>query len=112
MDGIEGEIQNIGALNIQIQSKSGSRTYLPNHRILNQAFEIHAKKGGPSIVIDIPADKISRRNLEKLAHLCAFKRKGSDIRISSTDNFHKLSIEIINREARPWVQRYFEKHIQ
>ena len=80
------------------------------HQILNQPYEVHAKKGGPSININIPSEKITRRNLERLAHLCAFKRKGSDIRISTAEGQHKLSIEIINRESRQWVQKYFEKH--
>ncbi len=109
---IEGEIYNIGAFNILVQSKSGSRTYIPTHQVLNRPYEIHAKKGGPSIMINVPADKISKKNLERLAYLCAFKRKGSDIRISTMDGVHKLSIEIINQESRPWVQRYFEKHTQ
>lgn len=109
---IEGEISSIGALNILIISKKGSRTFIPTHRVLNQAYEVHAKKGGPSITITVPADKISKRNLERLAHLCTFKRKGSDLRVSTMDGQHKLSLEISNREARPWVQKYFDKHLQ
>ncbi len=112
IDKLEGEISAIGAFNILVLTKNGSRTFLPTHRVLNQPFEIHAKKGGPSIMINLPSEKITKRNLERLAHLCAFKRKGSDIRISTMDGQHRLSIEIVNREARPWVQRYFDKHLQ
>ncbi len=112
MGELEGEIGAIGAFNILIYSKNGSRTYIPTNKVLNQAYEVHAKKGGPSIVINVPAEKISKRNLERLAHLCSFKRKGSDIRISTLEGQHRLSIEIVNREARPWVQKYFDKHLQ
>jgi small-conductance mechanosensitive channel len=112
MGDLEGEIANIGAFNILILGKNGSRTFIPTHQLLNEAYEVHAKKGGPSIMVNIPSDKISKRNLERLAHLCAFKRKGSDIRISTMEGQHRLSIEIVNREARPWVQKYFEKHLQ
>lgn len=107
----EGEVHSIGAFNILVITKNGSRTFIPTQKILNHPYEIHAKKGGPSILINVPSTKISKRNLEKLAHLCAFKRRGSDVRISTTEGFHKLSIEIVNREARPWVQKYFDKHI-
>lgn len=112
MGEIEGEIINVGAFNIFVLSKNGSRTFIPTHQILQHPYEIHAKKGGPSITVNIPADKITKRNLERLAHLCAFKRKGSDIRISTDDGIHKLSIEIVNREARSWVNKYFDHHIQ
>ncbi len=112
MGDVEGEIAAIGAFNILVLTKNGSRTFIPTNKILNQAYEIHAKKGGPSIMINVPSDKISKRNLERLAHLCAFKRKGSDIRISTMDGQHRLSIEIVNREARPWVQKYFDRHLQ
>ncbi len=111
-DSIEGEIHAIGAFNILLLSKNGSRTFIPTHQILQRPYEVHAKKGGPSIMISVSADKISKRNLERLAHLCSFKRKGSDIRISTLDGQHKLSIEIVNRESRPWVQKYFERHTQ
>ena len=107
---IEGEIFSIGAFNILILSKTGSKTYIPTNQILQSPYEVHAKKGGPSIVVNVPSEKINKQNLERLAHLCAFKRKGSDIRISTQDGVHKLSIEIINRECRPWVHRYFEQH--
>ncbi|MEM7646992.1 MAG: mechanosensitive ion channel domain-containing protein [Pseudomonadota bacterium] len=112
INGIEGEIVMIGAFNLRILSKSGARIFVPTHQVLRNPYEIHAKKGGPSIVLSLPADKISKKNLERLAHLCPFKRKGSDIRISTVDTSHKLSIEIVNREARPWVYRYFENHFQ
>lgn len=112
MDKIEGEISSIGAFNILILSKNGSRTFIPTHKFLNQAYEVHAKKGGPSISIGVPSDKISKKDLARLAHLCAFKRKGSDIRISTNDNEHRLSLEIVNRQARNWVQNYFDRHIQ
>ena len=41
-----------------------------------------------------------------------FKKKNSDIRISTQDGIHKLHIEVINRECRPWVNKYFEQHPQ
>jgi small-conductance mechanosensitive channel len=107
---VEGEVLSVGAFNVQIQSKSGSKTFIPNYHILQSPFEIHAKKGGPSIMINIPSDKISKKNLERLAHLCPFKRRGSDIRISTIDGNHKLTIEIVNRQCRPWVNKYFSKH--
>ena len=107
---VEGEVLAVGAFNVQIQSKSGSKTFIPNYHILQSPFEIHAKKGGPSIMINIPSDKISKKNLERLAHLCPFKRRGSDIRISTIDGNHKLTIEIVNRQCRPWVNKYFTKH--
>ena len=107
-DKIEGEINHIGAFNVLLTSKSGSRTFIPTQKLLQNPYEVHAKKAGPSIMINVAAEKMSKRNLERLAHLCPFKRKGSDIRISTLDGQHKLSIEIVNRECRPWVTRYFE----
>lgn len=104
----EGEIYSIGAFNVLLLSKNGSRTFVPTQKLLQNPYEIHAKKGGPSIMINVSADKISKKNLERLAHLCPFKRKGSDIRISTLDGQHKLSIEIVNRESRSWVNQYFE----
>ncbi len=107
---LEGEVLAIGPFNTQIQSKTGSKTFIPNYHILQSPFEVHSKKGGPSILISIPTDSISRKDLEKLAHLCPFKRRGSDVRITTIDGQHKLTIEIINRECRPWVNKYFAKH--
>ncbi|MCJ8278140.1 MAG: mechanosensitive ion channel family protein [Bdellovibrionales bacterium] len=109
---VEGEVQTIGAINIVIQTRSGSRSFIPTHQILQQSYEIHAKKGGPSISINIPADKIKKKDVEKLAHLCPYKKKNSDIRLSTQDGIHKLHIEVINRECRPWVNKYFEQHAQ
>lgn len=109
---IEGEIYAIGALNVLLINKSGARTFVPTYQILQQPYEVHAKKGGPSIMVNVPADNISKRNLERLAHLCPFKRKGTDVRISTLDGSHKLSLEIVNRESRPWVIKYFDKHTQ
>ena len=111
-EGFEGEITAIGAFNLIVHSKTGARTVIPTQRIMQNTYEVHAKKGGPSIVLNVPSDKISKKNLERLAHLCPFKRKGSDIRISTLEGNHKLSIEIINRECRPWVNKYFERHSQ
>lgn len=108
----EGEIVAIGAFNIILQSKNGGRSYIPTSQILQNSYEIHAKKGGPSVVLTISAEKLSKKSLERLAHLCPFKRKGSDIRISTLDGNHKLSIEIISRESRPWVSKYFDRHTQ
>ena len=108
----EGEIYAIGALNVLLINKNGARTFVPTHHILQQAYEVHAKKGGPSIMITIPSDNITKKNLERLAHLCPFKRKGSDVRISTLDGSHKLSLEIVNRESRSWVVKYFDRHTQ
>lgn len=109
---LEGEIQSIGALNIVIHTRSGSRSFIPTHQVLQQSYEIFAKKGGPSITISIPSDKIKKRDVEKLAHLCPYKKRNSEIRLSTQDNVHKLHIEVINRECRSWVNQYFEQHSQ
>lgn len=111
-EGVEGEITSIGAFNLIVHSKSGARTVIPTQRVMQNTYEVHAKKGGPSVILNISAEKINKQNLTRLAHLCPFKRKGSDIRISTLDGYHKLSIEIINRECRSWVNKYFERHSQ
>lgn len=108
----EGEVQNIGVFNIVLLTPSGSRCFIPNHQVMQQSYEIFAKKGGPSISISIPANKLKRRDVEKLAHLCPYKKRNSDIRISTQDGTHKLHMEVIHRDCRSSVTKYFEEHYQ
>jgi len=110
--GKEGEVVSVGPLHIILNSKSGSRIVIPAHVAIKESYEIHVKRGGPAIVLSVSANKVSRKNLEKLAHLCPYKRKDSDVRISTINAEHKLSIEIVNRDCRPWVYKYFETHEQ
>lgn len=110
--GKEGEVVSVGPLHIILNSKNGSRIVIPAHIAIKESYEIHVKRGGPAIVLSVSANKVSRKNLEKLAHLCPYKRKDSDVRISTINGEHKLSIEIVNRDCRHWVYRYFETHEQ
>ena len=107
----EGEIQNIGAFSILIINKSGSRTYVPNHQFLEMPYEVFAEKGGPTMLVSYPTSKITKKNLIRIAHLCPYKRKGSDVRLSTIDNTHNVTLEVINRECRPWVSQFFDNHI-
>jgi small-conductance mechanosensitive channel len=110
--GKEGEVVSVGPLHIILNSKTGSRIVIPAHLALKDSYEVHVKRGGPAIVVSLSAEHISRPHLEKLAHLCPYKRKDSDVRISTINGEHKLSIEINHRDCRPWVYRYFENHLQ
>lgn len=112
MKDFEGEVLSIDTFHITLQSPQGVKTYIPTHHILKTTYEVHSKKEGPSVTMTIPSDKISRRNLERLAHLCPFRKQDSTPKISNFENGYKLSMEIINQNCRLQVNEYFEKHWQ
>ena len=112
MKDFEGEIISIDTFHITLESPQGVKTYIPTHHILKTTYEVHSKKGGPSITITIPSDKISRKNLERLAYLCPFRKQDSTVKISNSKNGYQLFMEITNQECRLQANEYFEKHWQ
>ncbi|MCB0378049.1 MAG: mechanosensitive ion channel family protein [Bdellovibrionales bacterium] len=109
---IEGRILKIGAFNIVVQTKSGSKTFIPTHQFMQQSYEIHSSKGGPSVTINISDDHLSKSEVELLGQLCPYRRQGSDIRLTTQDGIHKIHLEVINRDARSHIIKYFEVHGQ
>ena len=105
----QGEVYHIGVFHILIVTQKGARIFIPTHQLSQHSYEIQAKKGGGLIHIHMDAEKISRHKLEQLAHLCPFKRKGSDIRILTSGKEHQLTLELVNQESGGWVQGYFNQ---
>ncbi len=112
MKDFEGEILSIDTFHITLLSPHGVKTYIPTHHILETAYEVHSKKGGPSITLTVLSGKISRQNLERLAYLCPFRKQDSMVRISNVENNYKLFMEITDQNCRPQINEYFEKHWQ
>ena len=112
MKDFEGEVLAIDTFHITLQSPQGVKTYIPTHHIFKTTYEIHSRKGGPSMTLTISSNKISRKNLERLACLCPFRKQDSMVKISDFENEYKLFMEIVNQDCRLQVNEYFEKHWQ
>ena len=108
----EGEIVSMDAFQITLRSPQGVKIHIPTHIIFKNVYKIYPKRGGPSFSITIPLNKISQRDVERLAWLCPFRRENSDVKISLVGNSYQLSMEIISQDCLPQVNQYFERHWQ
>ena len=108
----EGEVISIDTFFITVLSDQEVKIYIPTHMILKNTYQIHPKKAGPSITLTVPCNKISRQNLLRLTYLCPFRKKESQVKITTTEKNHELFMEVINQDYQVQIEEYFKKHYQ
>jgi|GEM_PF-3734567 len=106
----QGKIVQVGPLSLVIVSRGGNKVFLPTYKVLRMPYEVHDRGGGSTISLEL-SGHFEKQKIERLAHLCPYKRSNSDVIVTKKNDLNRLKMELHSRDLKPLVEKYFDTYL-